>query len=230
MIEVPQYNHNAISCTHPDGLAASFLSTKPQCYYTKDTHFVPGLCGHAVLLQRGTKKERVFIAITSALTWARTNSPSHSTTADPSTLPHADSTQPDANTALDQSASSLPEHSLSTDAAGMADFEGEALEPQPPADLTSADADRRMATATARAVLEAELTILAANTRHFKTYVVCPGLLYGKCIGLACELTGQPVVPRLSACGLHLQTHQSHTASDCHKLDSQDTKANLSII
>ena len=91
----------------------------------------------------------------------------------------------------------------------MADFEGEALEPEPPADLTSADADRRMASATARAVLEAERTILTANTRHFKTYVVCPGLLYGKCIHLPSGLTKQLVSSRLPSSSA--QTYRSES-------------------
>ena len=47
--------------------------------------------------------------------------------------------------------------------------------------LSSADADRRKAAACARAVLEAERIILAAASKSLKTYVVCPGVLYGEC-------------------------------------------------
>lgn len=46
--------------------------------------------------------------------------------------------------------------------------------------LTIADADRRKAAACARTVLEAERTVLAAATRDLRTYVVCPGVLYGE--------------------------------------------------
>lgn len=48
------------------------------------------------------------------------------------------------------------------------------------ATLSSADVDRRKAAACARTVLEAERVILAANSKSLKTYVVCPGVLYGE--------------------------------------------------
>ena len=87
--------------------------------------------------------------------------------------------QPDANSALDQAAAALAQHSMNADAAGPLADEEEVIAPEPPVDLTSADADKRMATASSRGVLEAERTILAATSHHFKTYVICPGLLYG---------------------------------------------------
>ena len=46
--------------------------------------------------------------------------------------------------------------------------------------LTSADADRRRASASVRHILQAERTILAAGNKVLKTYVICPGILYGE--------------------------------------------------
>ena len=53
--------------------------------------------------------------------------------------------------------------------------------------LSAADADRRKAAACARAVLEAERTILAAASKDLKTYIVCPGVLYGERLPLLRE-------------------------------------------
>lgn len=46
--------------------------------------------------------------------------------------------------------------------------------------LTSTDAACRKAAACARSVLEAERTILAAASKTLRTYVICPGILYGE--------------------------------------------------
>ena len=46
--------------------------------------------------------------------------------------------------------------------------------------LTSADAACRKSAACARTVLEAERTILAAASKTLRTYVICPGILYGE--------------------------------------------------
>ena len=51
---------------------------------------------------------------------------------------------------------------------------------QPSPVLSSANADVRRAAACARNILQAERTILAASNKLLKTYVICPGLLYGK--------------------------------------------------
>ncbi len=49
--------------------------------------------------------------------------------------------------------------------------------------LTSTDAACRKAAACARSVLEAERTILAAASKTLRTYVICPGILYGELAG-----------------------------------------------
>lgn len=59
-----------------------------------------------------------------------------------------------------------------------------------------------MASATAQGILEAERTILAANTRRFKTYVICPGLLYG--------VTANPFMPMLADITWHLSHPAAH--------------------
>ena len=46
--------------------------------------------------------------------------------------------------------------------------------------LTSTNAACRKAAACARSVLEAERTILAAASKTLRTYVICPGILYGE--------------------------------------------------
>ena len=56
--------------------------------------------------------------------------------------------------------------------------------------ISSTDADRRKASACARTVLEAERIILAAASKTLKTYVVCPGVLYGE---YSCAM-GQPLI------------------------------------
>lgn len=55
-----------------------------------------------------------------------------------------------------------------------------AAEDVPLATLSSTDVHRRKAAACARTVLEAERVILAANSKSLKTYVICPGVLYGE--------------------------------------------------
>ena len=164
--------------------------TSPKHTLVESMHCAkPHLQSCFVLWQRGSKKDKVFVAITSALTWARTNS--HPAPTPAAVIANEDSTQgeshsltgrlaqPDANTALDQAAAALAQHSITADAAEPSADEEEVIAPEPPVDLTAADADKRMATASSRGVLEAERTILAATSDHFKTYVVCPGLLYG---------------------------------------------------
>ena len=60
-----------------------------------------------------------------------------------------------------------------------------APEAAPAVQLTAADADRRKAAACTRSVLQAERTILAAASKDLKTYVVCPGILFGEALCLA---------------------------------------------
>ncbi len=70
--------------------------------------------------------------------------------------------------------------------AGQSDdaaMSGTADAAQPTVSLTSTDAACRKAAACARTVLEAERTILAAASKTQRTYVICPGVLYGELAG-----------------------------------------------
>lgn len=130
-------------------------------------------------MQKQSHAEQVFIAVTTPLTWARTALASNaampaeqSEHSQPLASNEAADVIADANTSLpNSSASEQP---------GVADQPETASAALQLLSLTGADADRRRAAACARSVLEAERTILAAATKTFKTYVICPGVLYGE--------------------------------------------------
>ena len=123
-------------------------------------------------LQKQSSQEQFFVAITTPLSWARTQllSDSVSPVVQPVQQSATDSSIPDADPAQDVVGNS--EH---TDAAMQNAAEGTLS-----MTLSSADASRRTAAACARTVLEAERFILAAASKTLKTYVVCPGVLYGE--------------------------------------------------
>jgi len=92
--------------------------------------------------------------------------------------------------------------------AGQSDdaaMSGTADAAQPTVSLTSTDAACRKAAACARTVLEAERTILAAASKTLRTYVICPGILYGELAGRSTlRSTGCPVMRHVSF-SAHLQ-------------------------
>lgn len=126
-------------------------------------------------LQKQSSGEQFFIAITTPLSWARTQ-----LLPDSSSPPVQPVQQPaTSSSVLDTDASQEVTDSLEhTDAALTAIHH--AAEDVSFAPLSSADVDRRKAAACARTVLEAERVILAANSKSLKTYVICPGVLYGE--------------------------------------------------
>lgn len=72
--------------------------------------------------------------------------------------------------------------------------------------LTSTNAACRKAAACARSVLEAERTILAAASKTLRTYVICPGILYGELAGRSTlHSTGCPVTQHVPF-SAHLET------------------------
>ncbi len=88
-------------------------------------------------------------------------------------------------------------------AAGQSDdaaMSGTADAAQSTVSLTSTDAACRKAAACARSVLEAERTILAAASKTLRTYVICPGILYGELPGRSTLL--QHCVARHGTCPL----------------------------
>ena len=119
-------------------------------------------------LQRQSSQEQFFIAITTPLSWARTQLLSG---------PASPAVQPVQQSAIDSSVPYTNPAQDEHDDTAMQNAAEEALS----STLSSADADRRKAAACARTVLEAERIVLAAASKTLKTYVVCPGVLYGEC-------------------------------------------------
>ena len=128
-----------------------------------------------LFMQKQSGKEQVFIAVTTPLTWARTQLLSDSLipAMQPVQQPAADSSP------AMQPPEDVPENSEHTGATVTA--VQDAAEMFQSVTLSSEHADSRRPAACARAVLEAERTILAAANTDLKTYVVCPGVLYGEC-------------------------------------------------
>ena len=135
------------------------------------------LCG----MQKLSTAEQVFIAITSPLTWARTQLTS---AAARSALQLAQGELSTSNIqAFDAHrdiGASLDITSYGqADGAAVSDFAETVSATHSMISLTAADSDRRKPAACARSVLEAERIILAAANKYLKTYVICPGILYG---------------------------------------------------
>ncbi|KAL3158250.1 hypothetical protein ABBQ38_010502 [Trebouxia sp. C0009 RCD-2024] len=127
----------------------------------------------ALAKQKQSSKEQVFVAVTTPLTWARTQLVSESLTP---------AVQPVQQSATDILPAAEPrqdvlDNSEHTDAAVTA--VQSTAEMSQSIKLSNAHANSRRPAACARAVLEAERTILAAANTNLKTYVVCPGILYG---------------------------------------------------
>ena len=128
-------------------------------------------------MQKQAKSEQVFVAITTPLTWARTQLLSKSAVS--ALQPVQPSVAVGSSAFTDPPAETL-------DTAEQADTAPIALQTtqpeavQPPHKLTAADSVRRRAATCGRSVLEAERAILAAASRTLRTYVICPGVLYGQ--------------------------------------------------
>lgn len=125
-------------------------------------------------VQKQSSKEQVFIAVTTPLSWARTQLLSDSGNSavqlvQQSATDSLPATEPPQDT-LDDS-----EHTGAASTALQNTVEDSQI-----FKLSSAHADRRKPAACARAILEAERTILAAATTDLRTYIVCPGILYGE--------------------------------------------------
>lgn len=122
-------------------------------------------------LQKQSSQEQFFVAITTPLSWARTQLLSG---------PLSPAVQPVQQSATD---SSIPNTDHAQDVIGNSEHTDTAMQNAAEGTLSmtlsSADANRRKAAACARTVLEAERIILAAASKTLKTYVVCPGVLYG---------------------------------------------------
>lgn len=127
-----------------------------------------------LIMQKESSKEQVFIAVTTPLTWART--PLMSASLTPAMQPVQQSAT-DSLPVTDPPQDAL-DNSEHTDTAETA-VQSTAEQSQS-GKLSSAHADSRRPAACARAVLEAERAILAAANTNLKTYVVCPGILYGE--------------------------------------------------
>lgn len=126
-------------------------------------------------VQKQSSGEQFFIAITTPLSWARTQ-----LLPDPASPPVQPVQQPaTSSSVLDTDPSQEVTDSLEHTDAALTAIQ-HAAEDVSSAALSSADADRRKAAACARTVLEAERVIFAANSKSLKTYVVCPGVLYGE--------------------------------------------------
>ena len=144
---------------------------------------IPCLSG----LQKLATTETVFIAITTPLSWARTSlaySPALAAVQPAPGKPSSDAsscllTESDAD--LDLQLPSSPDELTVVPAPPIEVIPPEAASPpQRWLSLTAANADRRKPAASARTILEAERTILAAANKLLKTYVICPGILYGR--------------------------------------------------
>lgn len=168
-------------------------------------------------MQKQSSKEQVFVAVTTPLTWARTQLVSESLTP---------AVQPVQQSATDILPAAEPrqdvlDNSEHTDAAVTA--VQSTAEMSQSIKLSNAHANSRRPAACARAVLEAERTILAAANTNLKTYVVCPGILYGEG-----SLAGRDVVIdrcwRLAArrsphhCGISLT---EHSVAELHGIHDQ---------
>ncbi len=131
-------------------------------------------------MQKLSTAEQVFIVITTPLTWARTQLvPAAAMTAVQSELHAASMQSSEMPTDMTTSQKDSSTAGQSDDAA----ISGTADAAQSTVSLTYSDAACRKAAACARTVLEAERTILAAASKSFRTYVICPGILYGELAG-----------------------------------------------
>ncbi|DBA71290.1 TPA: Adenylate kinase 7 [Trebouxia sp. C0005] len=133
----------------------------------------------ALKKQKLSTAEQVFIVVTTPLTWAKTQLvPAAAMTAVQSEQRElqAASMQP-SDTPTDMITS--PKDASTAGPSDDATISGTADAAQSTVSLTSADAACRKSAACARTVLEAERTILAAASKTLRTYVICPGILYG---------------------------------------------------
>ncbi|DBA87705.1 hypothetical protein WJX77_003659 [Trebouxia sp. C0004] len=133
----------------------------------------------ALKKQKVSTAEQVFIVITTPLTWARTQLvPAAAMTA-------VQSEQRELHAASMQSSDTPTDMTTSqkdSSTAGQSDdaaMSGTVDAAQSTSSLAFTDAACRKAAACARTVLEAERTILAAASKTLRTYVICPGILYG---------------------------------------------------
>lgn len=143
-------------------------------------------------LQKQSGQAQCFVAITTPLSWARTQLLSD---------PASTAVQPVQQSATERS---VPDTDPAQDLVGNSELNNAAMqnaaEKALSTTLSSADAERRKAAACARAVLEAERIILAAASKSLKTYVVCPGVLYGECSQWRGRAFDKQLTPTAHAC------------------------------